>query len=246
MNEAGSAVGGSTTFIFGGNGGNATFINNGGTTADSAGGATGFSSGSNAGNATLIANSATQNGSYNGGQINFDGDSDGGTSRVILSGNGKLNISFHDPNFPPVTVGSVEGNGRIAIGYQDLVVGSNNHSTKFSGGINSGGGDGTITKIGRGSWTLTGNSSYSAGTFINGGRLIANNPVGSPTGTSPVLVNKGTLAGNGTLAGTVTVGGPGSQRRSFAGRSSGPEPRHPNDSKYSDLLLRRPLRFPGQ
>jgi autotransporter-associated beta strand protein len=207
-NESASADfsgGGQTLFVFGGEGGNATFINYGGATTNASGGLTDFSVGSKAENATLIAYSAGQNGSFNGGQILFDGDSDGGTARVILFGNGKLNVTGHD-DATPITVGSVEGDGRISLGYRDLVVGSNNHSTTFSGGINSGGGDGTLTKIGRGSWTLTGNSSYSVGTFINGGRLIANNPMGSPTGASPVLVNKGILGGSGTLAGTVTVG----------------------------------------
>jgi autotransporter-associated beta strand protein len=206
-NEGGGADfggGGYTFFYLGGNGGNATLISNGGATTNADPGFTQFAVGSNAGNATLIANSAAQRTSFNGGQIFFSEDSDGGTARVILSGNGSLNVTNHD--FTPITVGSVEGNGNILISSRELVAGSNNLSTTFSGRITDSGNHGTITKTGRGTWILTGSNKYTAGTFINGGKLVANNRTGSATGRSPVQVNKGTLAGGGTIVGTVTVG----------------------------------------
>ena len=49
---------------------------------------------SSAGTATLIANGGTNAGL--GGVITFDGDSDGGTSRVEVFGNGTFDISAHN------------------------------------------------------------------------------------------------------------------------------------------------------
>jgi len=94
----------------------------------------------------------------------------------------------------------------VFLDYRDLIVGRNGRDTKFSGLITSQGGDGTVTKIGPGSWTLTKSSSYKSGTFIEQGQLIANNKTGSATGNSPVLIKNGVLAGRGIVAGVVTVG----------------------------------------
>lgn len=58
---------------------------------------------------------------------------------------------------------------------------------------------------------FTGNSTYSRGTFVNGGALWVNNPppaygTGSGTGSGPVIVaNSGSIGGTGTIAGNVTV-----------------------------------------
>jgi hypothetical protein len=226
---------GFTYFFNGGNGGNATLINNGGATRFADGGTTEFSIGSNAGNSTLIANSAAQNGSFNGGIIVFSYDSDGGTARVILHGNGKLFVDPHDDTLP-ITVGSIEGDGRVSLGYRDLVVGSNNLSTTFSGSINSGGGDGTLTKIGRGIWTISGRGSYTAGTYINGGKLVTNSTTGSATGSSPVQVNKGSLAGNGIVGGSVTVG-------SGRGKAADISPGSRADRNIGTLTIQSSLTF---
>ena len=226
---------GRTQFYYGGGGGNATFINNPGKTRDADGGTTEFGADSSAGNATLLANSATENGNVNGGQIVFPYNSDGGTCRIILFGNGTLFVASHDDDLP-ITVGSVEGDGRITLGYRDLVVGSNNLSTTYSGRINGLGGDGTITKIGRGSWTVTGDNAYSAGTYINGGTLVANNRAGSATGTGLVQVNIGTLAGRGILAGPVTVG-------SGRGRAAEISPGARAARNVGALTLQRGLNF---
>ena len=207
-NEGGVTDGsgdGSTIFFAGGYGGDATLISNAGGSAGADGAVTEFSIGSNAGNATLIANSSSFAGTRSGGVIAFSYDSDGGTARIILRGNGRLFLSNHDDSLP-ITVGSIEGDGIVLLGYQNLLVGSNHHNTTFSGLITSQGGDGTITKIGRGSWTLTTSNSYTAGTFIKGGELIVNNRTGSATGNSPVQIHDGALAGNGTIGGVVTVG----------------------------------------
>jgi hypothetical protein len=59
---------------------------------------------------------------------------------------------------------------------------------------------------------LTNANTYTGGTTIEGGKLVINNRTGSGTGTGPVQVETGILAGRGTIAGPVTVGtgsGPG-------------------------------------
>jgi hypothetical protein len=111
-------TGGTTIFINGGNGGNATFTSNGGGSANAGGGLTEFSVGSTAGNATLIANSSPFSGTASGGAIAFSSDSDGGTSRIILRGNGTLILSNHDDG-TPITVGSIEGDGVVFLDYRD-------------------------------------------------------------------------------------------------------------------------------
>lgn len=64
-----------------------------------------------------------------------------------------------------------------------------------------------IVKSGSGTQTLTGASTYSNTTTVNGGFLFANNTTGSGTGTGAVTVNNSgtTLGGSGTITGTVSV-----------------------------------------
>ena len=194
VNNGGAALGaedGVTQFNDDATAGNSTIINN-GSAFDSpdAGGRTEFNANSSAGAARLIANSGVGTG---GGTILFFGDSTGGTARVELFGNGKLEISNH--NLPGVTIGSLEGNGDVFLGANNLTVGSNNRSSVFSGVIQDGGLGGgiggSLTKIGTGKLALTGNNTYSGGTTIDFGYLA----VGSDhaLGTGNVDVRLGIL-----------------------------------------------------
>ncbi|MDF1741968.1 MAG: autotransporter-associated beta strand repeat-containing protein, partial [Verrucomicrobiales bacterium] len=71
-------------------------------------------------------------------------------------------------------------------------------------GVLSGGG--SLVKTGGDDLTITGANTYSGGTTVSAGTLIANNASGSATGTGTVIVNSGAnLAGTGTIAGAVTV-----------------------------------------
>jgi autotransporter-associated beta strand protein len=164
---------------------------------------------STAGNATLIANS----GGF-GAFILFSGNSGGVTSRVEVFGNGNLDISAH--NAPGVAVGSIEGNGAVFLGSNNLRIGSNNLSTGFSGtaqdGGMAGGIGGSLTKIGTSNLTLSGANTYTGGTTITAGTLFVTNRRGSGTGRGAVQVNAGKLGGTGKISGSVTVGtgsGPG-------------------------------------
>jgi autotransporter-associated beta strand protein len=107
-----------------------------------------------------------------------------------------------------VTIGSIEGEGDVYLGANNLTVGSNNMDTIFSGIVQDGGigAGGSLTKIGSGTLDLTGANTYTGGTTVNSGTLLVNNSTGSGTGSGAVQVAGGTLGGNGKIAGAVIVG----------------------------------------
>jgi autotransporter-associated beta strand protein len=123
-----------------------------------------------------------------------------------------------------VSLGSVEGEGTIYLGDRALVVGYNDRDMAFSGLIE---GYGTLAarlqKVGKGALTLTDANTYTGGTQISGGTLVANNSSGSATGTGPLQINNGTLAGSGTIAGAVTAGS-GNGSGSFLAPANGGKP----------------------
>lgn len=186
-------------------GGNATIINNGGTVSGAGGGFTYFEFDSSADSATLIANSGSDGGS--GGTIFFIHQSTGGTARVEVFGNGSLDISNHSD--PGVTIGSIEGNGKVFLGDRNLTVGSNDLTTVFSGAIQDQGGSdngtgGSLTKIGTGALRLSGANTYTGDTKVNGGVLQVHGFIASRN----VFVNPdGTLSGTGTVGGNVANNG---------------------------------------
>ena len=194
--------GGRITFRDNSTAGSATIISNGSSHPAASGGHLHFEGTSSAGNATLIAN-----GGVNGGQrgsISFSGNSSGGTARVILLGTGTLQVG--GDMLPGVTIGSLEGDGRVgAFANTGLTVGSNNLSTTFSGFIDGPGPffSGGLTKIGTGTLTLSGANLYRGDTIVNAGQLIVDGSVIAPT-----TVNGGALGGSGNVAAvTVNNGG---------------------------------------
>jgi len=212
------AGGGVTTFMNSSNAGSGTFTNNAGTVANAFGGFTNFLGISDAMTATLTSNGATVNGANGGriafqvsstanaatliatsgsngglgGTISFGGASTGGTTSVQVFGNGNLDIGLHDA--PGVTIGSLEGTGKVFLSNRNLSVGSNNSSTTFSGVIQDGGEGGftggSLTKIGTGTLTLTGVNTFSGGVTMATGILAAG--VGSLVSISgTITVNSG-------------------------------------------------------
>ncbi len=203
-----SGGGGGLIVFNAGTAGDATFTNNGGAVSGAFPGETLFNPG-DAGDATLIANGGLGGG--DGGLIVFSsagGVSTGGTARVEVFGNGNLDIS--QQSAPGLTTGSIEGDGLVFLGANNLTVGTNNLSTTFSGLVQDGGisrrTGGSLTKTGNGKLSLTNANTYTGATTVNAGSLLVKNRTGSGTGTGAVQVNAGTLGGTGKINGAVTVG----------------------------------------
>src|SRR5499427_989866 len=175
--------------------GNAAIINNNG-------GVLSFNNNSTAANATITTN--------NGALTQFNGNSTGGNAQSITNAGGIVDFSgtagpAGDGN---ISAGSIAGAGNYYLGSNQLTVGSNNLSTTVSGVISdcgptglecsaSGSTGGGLTKVGSGTLTLTGASTYTGDTNVNEGVL---NVTGSLV--SAVTVNSG-----GMLTGTGTIGG---------------------------------------
>ena len=164
------------------------------------GGATKFEGRSSATDSTLIANGGINGGQ--GGKILFYGLSDGGTSRVAVFGNGNLDISLHHGS---VTIGSLEGDGHVFLGSNNLSEGSNNLGTVFSGTIVD---VGSLTKIGSGTLVLSGANSYSGETNVTGGILQLDGSITSKTtvGAGGTISGRGTINGNLVNRSTVSPG----------------------------------------
>ena len=128
----------------------------------------------------------------------FLDDSQGGTSRVEVFGNGILDFSGRD--LQEVQIGSIEGSGNVLFhrAFIDLTVGGNNMDTEFSGVID-GGPEVSLSKRWLRQLTLSGDVNVRE-TFILSGVLQVN---GSVTNDFISVEGKGTLAGTGTIKGNV-------------------------------------------
>ena len=170
---------------------NCTINVNGGQVAGAKGGVVAFDSferggslNSTAGNSILIATGGAAG--AEGGSIVISGNAKGGAVRVEIFDNATLDVSLRLTK-PFVTIGSLEGSGSVFLGSTTLRVGNNNVNTIFSGVIQEAGGMGTgtggsLTKLGHGTLTLSGANTYTGGTVVRAGSLIAGNSVGSATG----------------------------------------------------------------
>jgi fibronectin-binding autotransporter adhesin len=121
------------------------------------------------------------------------------------------------------TLGGLSGSRNFNMGGRTLSIGNNNASTTYSGILSNG----ALTKIGNGTLTLSGSSTYSDGTWVNGGTLTAGHASAFGTGaitlasgatldlanlviTNAITNNGGTIRGgtiNGTVSGTSNVSG---------------------------------------
>ena len=131
-----------------------------------------------------------------GGSVRIGGTIDPATEFDLGEG-GTLDITGKDQ-----TIGGLEGDegANVVIGDSQLTV-DQAGNTAFGGNIS---GNGSLVKEGGGTLNLTGNSSYTGPTSVNGGTLAVNGSI-----ASPVTVNSGgTLGGNGSV-GTTTVGSGG-------------------------------------
>jgi autotransporter-associated beta strand protein len=89
-------------------------------------------------------------------------------------------------------IGSLAGAGAVTLGSATLATGNDNTSTTFAGSISGSGG---LTKIGGGTFVLTGANTYSGPTTISAGTLTLGNG-GTSGSIAGNVVNNGTFAVN--------------------------------------------------
>ncbi|MGY4407094.1 autotransporter domain-containing protein [Bradyrhizobium sp. USDA 3315] len=143
------------------------------------------------------------------GQTAFAGNSTAGNARLVTDAGGVVDFSASTgpAGNRVLSAGSIEGAGRYSLGANALTVGGNDLSTIVSGVIADGGASGgtgaSLTKIGAGTLTLNGQSTYTGATNVNAGKLVVGDDShGGASLASAVTVNNG-----GTLGGIGTVGG---------------------------------------
>ena len=159
-----------------------------------------FFDGSTGGNATITTNS--------GGLTQFFDGSTGGNAAFTTNAGGLVDISGLSST--GMTAGSIAGAGTYSLGSKELTVGSNNSSTGVSGLIEGDGG--SLVKVGAGTLTLTNNNTYSGGTIIQQGTLVAGTPnaaqaISQALGTGNVFLQGGTLRTPSLDPLTINVGG---------------------------------------
>ena len=127
------------------------------------------------------------------------------TSTVTVNSIGNLNFigsSGLDLVYSHERIGTLLGNGSIGLGAGTLEVDGGTFDGTLQDGSYATGG--VLFKRSGDILTLTGANTYTGGTIINQGRLLANNPTGSATGSGTVVIQAGgRLGGNGTVSGDV-------------------------------------------
>jgi autotransporter-associated beta strand protein len=115
------------------------------------------------------------------------------SSAFTVAGGAFLNLNSFNQ-----TIGSLSGTGTVSLGTAALTSGTDNSSTLFSGVIDGIGG--SLIKTGAGTFTLSGNNTYTGTTTVNGGIL----QIDVSTAASSLLqVNaSAALAGVGTVGDT--------------------------------------------
>lgn len=144
----------------------------------------------------LVANGGINHGP--GGFIYVDSSKMGTVGGVVTYGNGTVDLSSWD--IDPQPLGSIEGTGIIK--GDNIVVGSNNLDTTFSGTLSIA----SLTKEGDGTLTLASGNGYLGGLTVNAGTVLITNTLGSATGSGPVTVNSGSFGGTGIATGPATIG----------------------------------------
>jgi fibronectin-binding autotransporter adhesin len=122
------------------------------------------------------------------------------------------------------TIGSLAGSGTVSSvvgGNYSLVIGGSD-STTFSGAINNGSGNVSLTKSGAGTLTLSGTNTYTGGTTVSAGTLQVGN--GGTTGTlgSGNVTNNASLAFNRSdnITASNTISGSGQLVQAGAGTTT--------------------------
>ncbi len=121
------------------------------------------------------------------------------SSTLDMSPVGTGSVTFNQDS----TLGGVTGSRDLDFGGRTITVGNNGSSTTYSGILSNG----ALAKVGTGTLTLTGSSTYTGNTSINSGRIdidwLANAGQASPLGGG-TLINLGSSGTTGTLRYTGT------------------------------------------
>jgi len=170
-----------------------------------------FDRGQGIGNSTVIANS--------GGTIDLTAGVSVVNARIVLNSGSTLYAAGPMP-YISIEIGSLEGAGNITTGVNELLVGSRNTNTTFSGVISSGyisgpffGSGVIVDKVGAGSLTLTGQNNFYGNTTVSSGALIVNGAImeniftfaGTTLGGLLTVDGGATLGGNGTIGDSVLL-----------------------------------------
>ncbi len=127
------------------------------------------------------------------------------TTDLTIASGAVLNLN----NFNQ-TLGSLSGGGNLILGTATLTTGGDNASTTYSGIIS---GTGPVTKVGTGTWIVSGASTYTGSTSINAGTVNFNAIAALGAGTA-ININGATLqyaTGNTSdiSSRTITIGANG-------------------------------------
>lgn len=161
----------------------------------------------------------------NGGVVSAIGRSSNAASSLVLGG-GWLKYTgpavtidrgftvLNNGGFDSSGTGALVVNGSMEAGQASFnsatfrLTGTNTDANTIAASINNGASSRTIglSKLGAGTWRLTGASNYTLGTTIAAGTLLIDNTTGSGTGTGAVNVQAGTFGGTGSASGAVNVG----------------------------------------
>jgi autotransporter-associated beta strand protein len=177
----------------------AIFTAQGGQASGAEGGLLDFFAFPSSGNRIAVAGAGTNGGL--GGHIVLENSTAAGFGRFRLLGNGSLDLTPVTDVVVPIS--SVEGDGIISLAGHVLSLGTDDVDLRFNGVIED---SGSVQKVGTGTLTLGGASTYAGGTIVTAGTVRVNNKIGSATGTGVVRVNAGGLGGQGIIAGLVTIG----------------------------------------
>ncbi len=163
---------------------------------------------------------------FGGGTVNV------GVGPAVTAGSTTAGITFGavtlSAGSPQVTLFNAASGVTVRIPSVVGVAGGNTHTLGLGGPSTTsavtgpiadsptGGGLVAVAMSGTGTWTLASGSTYTGGTTVASGKLLVTATTGSATGTGPVVVTGGTLAGVGTIGnatgpvtlagGTITVG----------------------------------------
>jgi autotransporter-associated beta strand protein len=146
---------------------------------------------SNTGTGTVFLSGQANGTIFNQGNITLTGVTTGIGS--VSQNAGTFNLNGFNTSF-----GNLAGSGgTIALGSATLTLGSNGISSTFDGTIT---GAGSLSKIGTGTFSLSGASSYSGLTTVNSGTLI----LGANGALAGAVTNNATVSTNGRIAGLFT------------------------------------------